>query len=507
MASSPNSGGAGGPAIDAVAPTVPTPSSPASEPSGQVSDSTGEEPEFLPQPDAVLAGKFKLQRILGKGGMGTVWVADHLALKSPVAIKLIDAKIAKDQLATSRFMREAQSAANLRGRNVVQILDYGVDGQTPYIVMEYLEGDSLAIRLKNEKRLDAEQTVSVISDICRAVGRAHEAGIVHRDLKPDNIFLVEDGESELAKVLDFGIAKAPSDLQDTSDGASTQTGALLGTPYYMSPEQAKNSKKADPRSDLWAVGVIAYECLVGRRPFYSDQITDLVLKICTEPIPVPSTAADVPAGFDAWFAKACERDVEKRFQTARELNDALKATIGAETTSVNLLNPPESKSSTGMWIGGAVVLGVGIGAFAVFGGEDPPPVDDTPVVAAPAEKAEKKAEEPAKPEVKEDPLPPAPPPESTEVTIELTGVPKTAEVLRDGKVIGTAADPLVLPKGDDEIEFEIRATGYRTKKFTVKPNRSKDKEVTLAKRGGRPKKKPPTEGRNGDDGPIPPMDG
>ena len=154
----------------------------------------------------VLAGKYKLVHQLGKGGMGTVWLAHHLTLQSPVAIKLIEPQIASNPEALARFMREARAAAALRSPHVVQILDHGVDDGTPYIAMELLEGESLAARLRKVGRLSPEDTARILTHTARAVSRAHEVGVVHRDLKPDNIFLIENEEEELAKVLDFGIA-------------------------------------------------------------------------------------------------------------------------------------------------------------------------------------------------------------------------------------------------------------------------------------------------------------
>jgi serine/threonine-protein kinase len=277
----------------------------------------------------VLAGKYALTSKLGQGGMGSVWRAEHVQLRSPVAIKLIDEQIAQNPEALARFMREAQSAALLRSPHVVQILDFGADQGVPYIAMELLEGESLAARLVRSGRLSPAETAHVLTHVARAVSKAHESGIVHRDLKPDNIFLVQNDEEEVAKVLDFGIAKASTGFGATT-GSATRTGAVLGTPYYMSPEQAEGNKLVDHRADLWALGVIAFECLLGRRPFESDALGSLLLAICTRPIPVPSSSGAVPAGFDAWFARACARELPERFQTARELASELRRVCAGE---------------------------------------------------------------------------------------------------------------------------------------------------------------------------------
>jgi serine/threonine-protein kinase len=287
-------------------------------------------------PGAVLAGKYTLERKLGQGGMGAVWRAEHVHLRSPVAIKLIDAEIAQNPEALARFMREAQAAAALRSPHVVQILDYGADRGVPYIAMELLEGESLAERLARAGRLPPSTVAHIITEIARAIAKAHELSIVHRDLKPDNIFLVRNDEIEVTKVLDFGIAKATQGLGTTS--GETRTGALLGTPHYMSPEQAEGTKLVDHRTDLWALGVITFECLLGRRPFESDALGSLLLAICTRPLPVPSASGLELPGFDAWFKRACARELNERFQSARELASELRRVIASSGNEVTLVS-------------------------------------------------------------------------------------------------------------------------------------------------------------------------
>jgi len=292
------------------------------------------------EPNRVLAGRYRLEERLGQGGMGAIWRAEHLVLQAPVAVKLIDREAVPDEDTLARFLREAKSAAALRSPHVVQIIDYGVDGPIPFMVMELLEGETLAQRLKTLRRLSRQETARVLTHIGRAVGRAHEAGIVHRDLKPENVFLVKNEDDEIAKVLDFGVAKVERAALGP-EGTRTRTGSILGTPYYMSPEQAQGNKTVDSRSDLWSLGVIAFECLTGKRPFYSDGLGDLVLTICVRDLPVPSDVAPVPLGFDAWFAKACAREPEQRFQSARELTDALREALGLDPRESAGLDSPD----------------------------------------------------------------------------------------------------------------------------------------------------------------------
>jgi serine/threonine-protein kinase len=277
-------------------------------------------------PGHIIANKYRLVRQLGRGGMGSVWAADHLALSSQVAVKIIDPAIAKNEEALTRFLREAQAAAALRSPHVVQTFDYGVHDGVPYIAMELLEGESLAQRLDKVGSIPLEETAHILTQVGRAIARAHEAGIVHRDLKPDNIFLVRNDDEEIAKVLDFGIAKATGGALGNS--SQTRTGAILGTPYYMSPEQAEGNRSVDHRTDLWSLAIITFECVTGKRPFESEALGDLILQICVRPIKLPSTVVPVPHAFDAWYQLATQREPAQRFQSARELTVALRAAAG-----------------------------------------------------------------------------------------------------------------------------------------------------------------------------------
>ncbi|HWO12695.1 MAG TPA: protein kinase [Polyangiaceae bacterium] len=276
------------------------------------------------QPGHIIADKYELEALVGEGGMGSVWRARHRQLESALALKLMSPAIASMPDALERFLREAKAAARLSSQHVVKVFDYGVDGDTPFIAMELLNGESLRQRLDRCGKLTPESTAWVIRQAARALAKAHAEGIVHRDLKPENLFITQQ-EDEVLKVLDFGVAKLSGSDQPST---STRTGALLGTPFYMSPEQARGIKALDHRSDIWSLGVIAFECLTGQPPFESEAFGDLVLKICTLPAPVPSSVASVPDGFDAWFARVTERDPERRCRSMEELAESLQALIG-----------------------------------------------------------------------------------------------------------------------------------------------------------------------------------
>jgi serine/threonine protein kinase len=279
----------------------------------------------------LVAGKYRLSTLIGRGGMGSVWEGTHTTLGTQVAVKFIEAEYAESPEARNRFESEARAAARLRSKHVVEVYDHGVteDGR-PFIVMEYLRGEPLDKRLDRVGRLPAKDTARLLMQVCRALSKAHAAGIVHRDLKPENVFLVWDDEdgADVAKVVDFGIAKFTDNQLGNS--SATRTGSVLGTPYYMSPEQARGLRSVDYRSDLWSVGVIAYRCIVGSLPFEGEAVGDLLVKLCTAPLPIPTHVAPdaAPPGFDAWFAKALTREPEGRFSSASELAESLGAVCG-----------------------------------------------------------------------------------------------------------------------------------------------------------------------------------
>ncbi len=293
--------------------------------------------------------------------MGAVWRAEHLDLGTPAAVKLIDESFAQSPEALSRFRREAQAAASLRSANVVQILDYGIDGETPFIAMELLEGESLADRIDRLGRIEPMHCAAILHQVSKALSRAHDMDIVHRDLKPDNIFLVRDGDDEIAKVLDFGIAKRTGALQTSSDMA-TRTGSLMGTPYYMSPEQASGRRQVDRRTDIWAFAVIAYECMTGQRPFDDTNLGGLLLSICTENPAPASSILVLPSEFDTWFARCTAKDPAMRYETIREAAAELCCVLGVAMPTSRLAMQSQSdgtqprsplvvQSVTGPWAG------------------------------------------------------------------------------------------------------------------------------------------------------------
>jgi serine/threonine-protein kinase len=286
---------------------------------------------------AIVAGKLRIERVLGAGGMGVVAVATHVQLEQRVAVKVLHDHLAADRDLVARFLREARAAARLRSDHVCRVSDVGeLQSGAPYMVMELLEGRDLATAIATES-LPIDRAVDYVLQACVALAEAHAQGIVHRDLKPANLFVTTriDG-SPLIKVLDFGIAKAP-----VAAGALTQTDAVIGTPGYMSPEQLRSARDVDVRADVWALGVILYQAVSGRLPFPGTTLTEVAVKIAMDP-PEPLEVA--PAFRDVVF-RCLEKDPARRFSDVRALAEVLAPLGGASAAESSRLIAMLAKSS------------------------------------------------------------------------------------------------------------------------------------------------------------------
>jgi serine/threonine-protein kinase len=284
--------------------------------------------------ERIIAGKYRLLARLSQGGMATIWRAQHLELECQVAVKLLDRDLVRGPDAVLRFKQEAQLAAALRSTNIVQVLDYGIERHTPYMVMELLRGQSLAERIQAQCFLTPRETARILAQAAKAISWAHNAGIIHRDLKPDNIFLAEEADELVVKLLDFGIARPTH----PNPGAApiTMAGTVMGTPQYMSPEQASGRAVVDHRTDIWSFGVIAFECLTGMRVFEANTLAGILLAVCVDPLPVPSAQASVPTGFDEWFTRCAHRDSDRRFNSITDAAAALSTICAPQTVAVGL---------------------------------------------------------------------------------------------------------------------------------------------------------------------------
>ncbi len=275
-------------------------------------------------PGDIIDNKYRIVRLLGEGGMGAVYEGENTRIHRRVAIKVLHSQVASSQDAVQRFEREAQAAGRIGSEHIVEVLDLGnLPEGDRYMVMEFLEGSSLSSRIAERGRVPAQMAASITVQLLEGLRAAHDAGIIHRDLKPDNVYLLSSrgGKKDFVKILDFGISKF-----NTLGGefSMTRTGAVMGTPYYMSPEQAKGNRDIDLRADLYAVGVIMYEAVAGEVPFNAETFNELLFKIVLES---PTPLVDKVPGIDPYFAslveKAMARDPAHRFQTATELADAL----------------------------------------------------------------------------------------------------------------------------------------------------------------------------------------
>jgi hypothetical protein len=278
----------------------------------------------MPQRDEILAGKYRLIERIGEGGMGTVWRARNEVLECDVAIKVLNKTLVDDATAGARFRQEARAAAQIRHPNICAALDLGEQDGAPFLVMEHLRGESVAARMTREGTLAPRAAVAILLEALAGLAAAHAAGIIHRDFKPENVFLAEEGDRVVAKILDFGVSKYIGG--DAERVKLTRTGALIGTPAYMSPEQALGLDDVDARSDVWAAGVVLYELVAGSLPYLAANYNAMLVKIATEaPRPLLDAAPAVdPALAGTVFAALAHRR-EDRTQTARALADALHA--------------------------------------------------------------------------------------------------------------------------------------------------------------------------------------
>ncbi len=273
----------------------------------------------------VIDGKYRIGRLLGTGGMGAVFEGENLRIRRKVAIKMLHVAAATQADVVKRFEREAQAAALVGSDHICEVLDLGVlaDG-TRYMVMEYLDGETLTGRIKKNGRLTPAQSIPLMLQVLEALGAAHAAGIIHRDLKPDNLFILpqKNGARDFIKILDFGVSKFSQTGGEEMN--VTRAGAVVGTPYYMSPEQARGTSAVDGRTDIYAMGVLLYQATTGQVPYQAETFNELLFKIVLEVAPPPQIyVPDLDANFASIIQQAMAREPAQRFQSCAEFRDAL----------------------------------------------------------------------------------------------------------------------------------------------------------------------------------------
>jgi serine/threonine-protein kinase len=360
-------------------------------------------------------GRYRVDRVIGGGGMGTVYAGVQQPLGRPVAIKVLRPELSSDAEIVGRFKREAELAASLSHPSIAQVTDFGVEKGRAFIVMDLLDGESLADLLKREGRLSPRRVQRIAMQVLAALAMAHERGVVHRDLKPENVFVQRVSGMELVKLLDFGIARMVD-----ADVKMTSTGAVLGTPAYMSPEQARG-KKVDARSDVFSLGALLYEALSGKRPFGGENYHELMFAVVEQ---TPPRILDAPPALVAVVERAMNKTAEARFESAKEMKDALEALadlpddaprspqtrpVQDAAFAATMPSQPRAPSPSGRsrWVALGVagcalaIVGIGLGSQLVprGGGSDPPTPPQPPPSARP----------PTPPPAVEAPMQPVPP--------------------------------------------------------------------------------------------------
>ncbi len=292
----------------------------------------------------VLQGKYRITREIGRGGMAAVYEAENVDIGKRVAIKVLAQELTSSAVVVERFLREARAAAAIRSPYICDVYDSGrLEDGRPFLVLELLEGESLYEQMTRVRHMDVPTTLNVITQTCRGLTKAHASSIVHRDLKPENIFLTKDEEGNLlAKILDFGLAKFYAPMEGSSEPKQarlTREGAVFGTPAYMSPEQVRGQGAVDHRADLWALGCITYECLTGKTVWATEQgVAMTFAQIANSPLPRPAKLRpDLPTAFTEWFDRALDRNIEKRFQSAKEFAEELAAAFEQHAPSYSHL--------------------------------------------------------------------------------------------------------------------------------------------------------------------------
>jgi serine/threonine protein kinase len=284
-------------------------------------------PPGIPGPGTIVADKYRIERVLGVGGMGAVLAARHLELDEPVAIKMLLPHVPAHGEPVARFLREARAAIKIRNEHVVRVLDVArLEGGAPYIVMEYLDGCDLGQLVEQRGPLPFEEAIDYVLQACEAVGAAHALGIVHRDLKPANLFVTRAGDGRPSvKVLDFGISKI-TEPQNGNTPVLTNTETIMGTPCFMSPEQLRSTRDVDARTDIWSIGAILYAIITGGPPYDGESNADVSAKIIRDPPPpLSATREDAPDGLEGVVSKCLQKDPADRYADVGELAQALAA--------------------------------------------------------------------------------------------------------------------------------------------------------------------------------------
>jgi serine/threonine-protein kinase len=427
----------------------------------------------------VLGGHYKIEDRIGEGGMGTVYRALHVHLSKHFAVKVLSKKIAENKQAVERLRQEAVAASSIDHDNIVDVVHFdATDDGDVFIVMELLKGAPLA-DIVERGRIGLQESLHISLQICSALHAAHENGIVHRDLKPENVFIVRKNDVDFVKVLDFGISKVKS--AETEQVRMTKTGQLVGTPLYMSPEQAKGEADIDRRVDVYALGVILYEMLAGAPPFEGDNYFQLLWKHGNEMPDPPSFKApdaDIPEAVEAIIMKALAKDPSDRFQTMAEMREALLGVAGGDVprhlvsfTPSHVSGPPLPMKGRGLLTAGLVVAALafaGVGVAVMSGGDEPTDRDveaataQTEIDMAPVEAADP-------PETNPTPAPIPAGEDDPPIQVRFESTPPGATVRIGDREYGPTPTFIELEPTEDGVEVVFTLHNHRSQTQVVVP--------------------------------------
>jgi serine/threonine-protein kinase len=467
-----------------------------------------------------IADRYKVIGKLGEGGMGVVYLAEHVFIEKKVAVKILSEDFARKADLVARFMQEAKAASKIGHENIIDITDFGETASgSVFFVMEYLEGADLAHHIRDAGAMPLDRVRYIMNQVCRALGAAHSKGIIHRDLKPENIYLIErNGRADFVKILDFGIAKMSS--LDEGGSRLTRTGMIFGTPEYMSPEQAKGDRP-DHRVDIYAAGCILYEMLTGDVPFHAETFMGVLTKhMFEQPVPPSQRApqANVPGDIEQVVLKALAKDRDQRFQTMKEMAVALEACIGGDVTAawgsegsgvmpsrrfdgksdpsfkmgVPATKPPDVLAQTVRSPARrtpliAALVGVGVlavGGVVAFTMKKPPPLPK-PVEAAPITPVVT----PLKPEAPK----PAEPKVAASHDIAIGSNPTEAEIFEGAEKLGVTPATLKMTESDQPRTLTLHKKGFKDYSLVVTPSKDRTYVPALLRAheaSGHPSSKP-----------------
>lgn len=480
-----------------------------------------------------LIGEYRVEDKLGEGGFGCVYRAVHPVIGKGVAIKVLNRQFSSNPEMVSRFIAEARAANQIRNKNIIDIFGFGAlaDGRQFY-VMELLEGVTLDRHLNDNGRLPPPEAIAILRGVARALDAAHTAGIVHRDLKPENIFLEYDEDRGLIpKLLDFGIAKL---IGDTDSKHRTRTGVPIGTPYYMSPEQCRGLK-IDHKTDVYSFGIVAFQLLTGKLPFSGESYMDVMLRHASETPPrISEVSPDLPHALDVPLRRMLEKDPELRPASASEALEALAQaardsgldvevrpvrsgriagapTLAAGMTPADLnrlgsaetlqapstgtldnvataASPPARRRGAALWVAVAVALAAA-GAAAFLLRPRAPAASEPEQRAAAAEPVSSPRPSPPPAATPEPPKPAPGPVRRDKVRLRVTSRPRAVDVYLGSDKLGTTPEVVRVPRSDEPVELEFRATGFLPEKVKLTPSADLVVNVTLRPRIQRPLRK------------------